>query len=342
MPSASWGGNRLDIFGLGADNQMHHKAWTGNAWWPSPTDWAPLGGNFNSPPAAVAWGPNRLDIFGLGTDNQIYHKAWTSNAWGPSCEPLGGKFSSPPSVVAWGANRLDIFGLGTDNQIYHKAWTGNAWGPSSTHWTPLGGKFTQTGAVMGLIPEITRILSKSPGKEGVTYMRTSGNKFTLLDTPRLWDKDPTAAAQRSEACQALLDKITDVIGSAGRTLDITLLFNSDLKSRGFPDGGFQDAISRGFKTLSDNGRRPTIRILLGTPLNPDWHRYLPVPIIGLPVGVVPDMAKAIIRRMEEWLVDTITKHQTVAAMKSQIQMGLNHPNIFSHNHTKIIVGMIGE
>ena len=291
IASASWSGNRLDIFGLGTDNQMWQKAWTGNAWWPSPTDWAPLGGKFNSPPAAVAWGPNRLDIFGLGTDNQIYHKAWT----------------------------------------------GNAWGPSPTDWTPLGGKFTQTGAVMGLIPEITRILSKSPGKEGVTYMRTSGNKFTLLDTPRLWDKDPTAAAQRSEACQALLDKITDVIGSAGRTLDITLLFNSDLKSRGFPDGGFQDAISRGFKTLSDNGRRPTIRILLGTPLNPDWHRYLPVPIIGLPVGVVPDMAKAIIRRMEEWLVDTITKHQTVAAMKSQIQMGLNHPNIFSHNHTKIIV-----
>src|SRR5260370_18444930 len=177
---------------------------------------------------------------------------------------------------------------------------------------------------MGLIPEITRMLSKSPGKEGVTYMRTSGNKFPLLDTPRLWDKDPTAAAQRSEACQALLDKITDVIGSAGRTLDITLLFNSDLKSRGFPDGGFQDAISRGFKTLSDNGRRPTIRILLGTPLNPDWHRYLPVPIIGLPVGVVPDMAKPIIRRMEDWLVRHTPNHPTRRAQTKPAPTAFKH------------------
>jgi hypothetical protein len=28
----SWGSNRLDIFGLGTDNQMYHKAWDGSAW----------------------------------------------------------------------------------------------------------------------------------------------------------------------------------------------------------------------------------------------------------------------------------------------------------------------
>ena len=46
---ASWGANRLDIFGLGTDDQMYHKAWDGSAWWPSETGWQPLGGKFNIP-----------------------------------------------------------------------------------------------------------------------------------------------------------------------------------------------------------------------------------------------------------------------------------------------------
>src|SRR5580700_1583818 len=51
-PSAvSWTANRLDIFGLGKDNQMYHKAWNGQSWEPSLTDWQPLGGTFNSPPS---------------------------------------------------------------------------------------------------------------------------------------------------------------------------------------------------------------------------------------------------------------------------------------------------
>jgi hypothetical protein len=44
---ASWGPNRLDIFGLGTDNQMFHKAWNGQ-WHPSQTGWEALGGVFNT------------------------------------------------------------------------------------------------------------------------------------------------------------------------------------------------------------------------------------------------------------------------------------------------------
>ncbi|HTG16557.1 MAG TPA: hypothetical protein VK747_15015 [Blastocatellia bacterium] len=139
----SWGNNRLDIFGLGTDNQMFHKAWDGAAWRPSLTGWEPLGGVFASPPAVVSWGNNRLDIFALGTDNQMFHKSWDGAAWRPSLtgwEPLGGVFTSPPAVVSWGSDRLDIFALGTDKQMFHKAWDG-AWHPSLTGWEPLGGVF---------------------------------------------------------------------------------------------------------------------------------------------------------------------------------------------------------
>ena len=147
---ASWSPNRLDIFGLGTDHAMYHKAWNGSAWLPSPTGWEGLGGIFaygyENPPAVVAWSANRLDIFGLGTDYQMYHKYWDGSKWGPSAtgwEPLGGVFSSPPAVAAWSANRLDIFGLGTDRQMYHKYWDGSKWGPSATGWEPLGGVFSE-------------------------------------------------------------------------------------------------------------------------------------------------------------------------------------------------------
>jgi hypothetical protein len=95
----SWDPNRLDIFGLGTDNQMYHKYWNGSAWGPSVTGWEALGGIFGSAPAVVSWGANRLDIFGLGTNNSMFHKAWNGSAWLPSptgWEALGGIFDLAP------------------------------------------------------------------------------------------------------------------------------------------------------------------------------------------------------------------------------------------------------
>ena len=144
--AVSWAADRLDIFALGTDRAMYHKAWTGSAW---EAGWDDLGGAFTSPPAVVAWGPNRLDIVGLGTDRAMYHKAWTGSAWEAGWDDLGGAFTSPPAVVAWGPNRLDIVGLGTDRAMYHKAWTGSAW---EAGWDDLGGAFTSPPAVVAWGP----------------------------------------------------------------------------------------------------------------------------------------------------------------------------------------------
>jgi len=46
---ASWGSNRLDIFGLGTNSSTYHKAWDGSgSWYPSQTGWEALGGTFDS------------------------------------------------------------------------------------------------------------------------------------------------------------------------------------------------------------------------------------------------------------------------------------------------------
>lgn len=150
---ASWGKNRLDIFGRGLDKAAFHKAWA-QAWHPSTTAWEALGGGFTGPLAVASWGTDRLDIFGVGLDKAMWHKAWAQR-WHPSqagWESIGGGFISPPTVASWGADRLDIFALGLDQAVWHKAWA-QRWHPSQTDWEPLGGKFISQPAVTSWGPE---------------------------------------------------------------------------------------------------------------------------------------------------------------------------------------------
>jgi len=144
---ASWGQNRLDIFGRGLDKAAFHKAWA-NTWYPSPAAWESLDGGFVGPLAVSSWGIDRLDIFGVGLDKAMWHKAW-AKGWSPSqesWEQLGGGFISEPAVASWGPERLDIFGLGLDQGVWHKAWA-NTWYPSQNDWEALGGKFISRPAV---------------------------------------------------------------------------------------------------------------------------------------------------------------------------------------------------
>ena len=142
--AVSWGANRIDVFGLGTDNQMYHRWWNADAGeWDPKQNWEGLGGTFNSPPAAVAWGPNRLDIFALGIDNQVLHKDWNgvTGAWEPSAltwESLAGGFHSAPAVASWAHDRLDVFTLGDDNAVWHRYWNGGAWQPLPAISTPGG------------------------------------------------------------------------------------------------------------------------------------------------------------------------------------------------------------
>jgi hypothetical protein len=142
---ASWGPDRLDIFGPGKSLGMYHKAWTGSSWYPSTTGWQALGGTFrNVQPAVASWGPNRLDIFAIGDDHGMYHKAWMGDHWhpsNPSWQGLGGWFTGAPAAVAWGPDRLDVFAVGSE-EMYHKAWNGSHWEPSLTGWHSLGGQFS--------------------------------------------------------------------------------------------------------------------------------------------------------------------------------------------------------
>ena len=141
-PVVAWGANRLDVFVLGTDRALYHKAWNGTAWAPSVTGYEGQGGICTSAPQVVSWAPNRLDVFVTGTDSGLFHKWWDGTAWGPSLtgyEAMGGLCVGDPRAVAWGPNRLDVFVVGTDRGLYHKWWNGTAWGPSLTGYEAMGG-----------------------------------------------------------------------------------------------------------------------------------------------------------------------------------------------------------
>src|SRR5271157_4120931 len=154
LSATSWGANVLDIFGIGADGAVWHKAWRSGADWDPPgTSWASLGGDFSKALgiAAVSWGKDRIDLFGItGADGEAWHKAWRgSQGWDPLDQgwaPIGGSFKTGTvlSATSWGANVLDIFGIGADGAVWHKAWRSGAdWDPPGTSWASLGGDFSK-------------------------------------------------------------------------------------------------------------------------------------------------------------------------------------------------------
>jgi phosphatidylserine/phosphatidylglycerophosphate/cardiolipin synthase-like enzyme len=187
----------------------------------------------------------------------------------------------------------------------------------------------------GIIDEIETILALKPdGNRNVTYLRTSGNKFTRLDTPGLWGQGSKATGRGSEACNKLLGKITNVIASATQRLDLTFLYlpDKDPKVSAFPDGDFQKAISEGFEKFCTLGRSrspfPSIRILFGVPLGGIWRKVYDK--LTPPVGKLMENERT-------WLEETIerTKKYKRIHMRSSIQVAWGGSG--SWNHTKIIV-----
>ena len=188
--TVSWGPDRIDLFAVGIDNALYHKAWDSSAWLPSPTTWERLGGTWNSPPTAVSWGPNRIDLFAIGTDNSMYHKAWDGSAWSPSSpdswEQLGGSWSSPPAAVCWGPDRIDLFALGFDSAIYHKAWNGAAWLPSPTAWERLGGTWNSAPAAVSWGPD--RIDLFTLGTDNALYHKAWDGTGWSPSSPDIWEQ----------------------------------------------------------------------------------------------------------------------------------------------------------
>jgi len=172
----SWGPARLDVFGIGMDNQLYHLASQDYVW---QAGWEGLGslngaaGLWNSPPAIACWGPGRIDIFAQGADHSMYHKSWDDqHGWLPGPGITGweshipGHFYSPPTAVSWGPQRVDVFALGVDLSMQHIGFTGTAWLPGF-NWEALGGGFFSKPTTVSRGPNLLDVFAV--GLDGQLY-----------------------------------------------------------------------------------------------------------------------------------------------------------------------------
>ncbi|HJY83523.1 MAG TPA: hypothetical protein VKK81_20865 [Candidatus Binatia bacterium] len=180
-----------EVFGLGSNDEMFHRTVGTDSWPPPPQGWGPLGGIFNSPPAAISFGSEGSEkwaIVGLGTDNQPYLKIFDftgSGLWLPSAGdwlPLGGILIYEPAVpnpMQDGRTAFDIFGVGEDRQMYHMIVDASRWPPTTSGWQPTGGCFTSVPAVVKWSPD--RIDVFGLGMDHAMYHRASENGNWLSD-----------------------------------------------------------------------------------------------------------------------------------------------------------------
>ncbi len=138
--------NRIDLFGLGPDQGMLHRAWHGSVVTgisPLPdagkwSDWDELGGGFTSLPAVLPAASGAFDLFARGLDFMVYHATWTPGA--PADWQLlgGGLLGEPPAASAPAAvkvhSRTFVFVTGADGLVWYVVFDGKVWKP----WMSLG------------------------------------------------------------------------------------------------------------------------------------------------------------------------------------------------------------
>jgi IPT/TIG domain len=165
---------RIDVFGTGTDNALHH---TSRGGFSSPwLAWESLGGTLTSAPTAVSWSPNRIDVFVKGADNGLWHRWWDGAHWN-GWEGLGGGLTSAPAVSSWGSGRLDVFVKGTDNALWHRFYAGGWQG-----WERLGGHLTSAPGASSWGPNRIDVVVRGTDN-GLWHGDWDGARWNLWDNP---------------------------------------------------------------------------------------------------------------------------------------------------------------
>jgi kumamolisin len=120
--AVSWGAGRLDVFGVGENNDLLHK-WFDGSWRATESLGGTLGNQFLS---AVSSNAGRLDVFGVGENKDLLHWSFDGSWRGPESLDSGMWTNSRPSAVSSNTGRLDVFGVGENNDLLHK-WFDGSW-----------------------------------------------------------------------------------------------------------------------------------------------------------------------------------------------------------------------
>ncbi|HEY4993279.1 MAG TPA: PQQ-dependent sugar dehydrogenase [Nakamurella sp.] len=132
--AVSWGGNRLDVFAIGTDGALYHRAGGAGA---SFGGWEYLGGALTSSPAALSFAQGTLNVYARGTDGQLWTMAWTGTAW-TDWSPLGGVLASAPGAAVDPDSGTATVGVrGTDGRLYELRFASSGPGGITNVGTPI-------------------------------------------------------------------------------------------------------------------------------------------------------------------------------------------------------------
>jgi hypothetical protein len=129
--AASWGAEPevdtpgpVDVFAVGADQHLLHKAFDGAQWLPGLADWANMGGTMHGTPAALSRGRGLVDVIVAGPDDKLFYIGNNGFQWSPF-RPLYVTATGAPVAVTAGRNRMDVFYIGSDNGVHHLPYDGS-------------------------------------------------------------------------------------------------------------------------------------------------------------------------------------------------------------------------
>ena len=168
--AASRGAGDAYLFARATDGAILERHLSGGSW----TDWASLGGNATSGPAAAAYG-DAINVFVRGPDGAIWQNALVGGAW-RGWASLGGQAASAPAAL-WrrgSENAFDIAYRGTDNAVWLESYVpGRGW----LGWSSLGGNATSGPALSSQSDGIVNVFVR--GTDGAVAQRSwTGTQWT--------------------------------------------------------------------------------------------------------------------------------------------------------------------
>jgi hypothetical protein len=273
LTTAQNGQGEVQLWALDSFGVLHSRAQikAGETWDPWVKGWSNAPKDFSAICAIRQGGGFRGRMLWGVTENRKI-------CWTLETAPSGGRwtkweeFPNPIQPVASlcagrNASRVILLARAQDNSLHNTTeiiaedkWD-NAWDVGGM--PPL--------SMRSLSHEIDSVLRRGTDLKynGLTYQVTSENTFTLLDTPRLWDRSDATAPKLIPACENLRNEITKTIIGARTIIDITMMWETAGKSGGLPSGDFQKALNQGFRALNKRGTNlPQVWIMIGVPLGP--------------------------------------------------------------------------
>jgi hypothetical protein len=95
IAAVSWGPERLDLFWIGPEGDLLHRASEGGTWLETES----LGGIPASTPGVTAWAVGEMQVFAVFPDGELWNRYWDGAAW-HAWESLGGSLEPASGAAA--------------------------------------------------------------------------------------------------------------------------------------------------------------------------------------------------------------------------------------------------